>query len=606
MIEVMRKTTYARLFRIVILTVLIIALIATTAGCGGQPAVASVARGGVIDLTGTSLDAAEPLELTGTWEFYWQKLVDPAAFQAGAAPAPDALIRMPRYWNEVRGKEGVFPSSGYATYHCVLQLRPGMGNLAFSLADVFSAYDLYLNGRLVLSNGRVGKEAAAEYARIIPRTVYFRPDTETLHLTLHVSNHLSRDAGIGVFRLGGEERVRRMDELSVAGDLFLFGAILIVGLYHLLLFLLRRDNSNFLFFGLFCLATALRTALMGRRLAQFLFPSLTAGIFSALEYLTIPLMVISLSAFFLVTFRIKWFRPAHYIVIGLSGVYLFFLVATPPNVSAVALSIYQTCILAFGILLVVMHVGAIRNGTRGAVGSLISFLPFFATAVNDILHYNQVINTFYMIPWGVFLLILFQAGNLAVQFSRNYRAVQVLSERLTALDKLKDAVLANTSHEIRTPLVGIIGIAESVLEGATGRVNEELARKMHIIIAGSRRLSNLLNDILDFTRLKYKELELARRPVDFKKLCDTAFLFSRPLTAGKDIVLENRIPPGFPEVAGDPARLQQILHNLIDNAIKFTEQGGVTVTAYKMGSTGWFSVADTGRGDSGGKTGPDI
>jgi two-component system sensor histidine kinase ChiS len=414
---------------------------------------------------------------------------------------------------------------------------------------------------------------------------------------IQVANFQERDAGMRFMKLGSERAIMEEQNIAVGADLFLFGGILLVGLYHFLLFfLLKRKEKSYLYVGILCVVVAARTILMGTRLLHFILSSFDSYAYLLLEYLTVPLITVFFSAFFLSYLRYRWFKGLHISISALSLVYIGFLFLTPLAVSGNVLSIYQFIILIFGIILLVTIVAAVLKRKEGALILLSGFLIFFITAVNDVLNYNRIILTFYMIPWGVFFFIMFQAGSLAVTLTKAFQSVEKLSRRLTILDKLKDAVLANTSHEIRTPLVGIIGIAESILEGTTGRVNEELARKMHIIISGSRRLSNLLNDILDFSQLKYKELVINKKAVNMFKLCHTVFLFSRPLLMGKDIALENKIPKDFPLVLGDPGRLQQILHNLIDNAIKFTEKGTISVSAFKMGTTAYFSVEDTGRG----------
>jgi signal transduction histidine kinase len=153
------------------------------------------------------------------------------------------------------------------------------------------------------------------------------------------------------------------------------------------------------------------------------------------------------------------------------------------------------------------------------------------------------------------------------------------NKRLRRVDKLKDEFLANTSHELRTPLNGIIGIAESMIDGATGQLTPQQIRNLSMVSGSGRRLASLVNDILDFSKLKHREIELQIRPVNMQALADVVLNLSQLLVQNKDVRLANAVPVETPLVAGDENRLQQILYNLLGNAIKFTSEGTITVSA---------------------------
>ncbi len=171
-----------------------------------------------------------------------------------------------------------------------------------------------------------------------------------------------------------------------------------------------------------------------------------------------------------------------------------------------------------------------------------------------------------------------------------------VNERLRQVDRLKDDFLANTSHELRTPLNGIIGIAESLLEGAAGPPSEEMKLNLSMVFASGKRLASLVNDILDFSKLKTHVLELQQKPLDLHSLADIVVRLSHPLIGAKQIQLVNAVKTSLPSVSADENRLQQILLNLVSNAIKFTESGQVTVSATVTNSQMEISVTDTGIG----------
>ena len=170
------------------------------------------------------------------------------------------------------------------------------------------------------------------------------------------------------------------------------------------------------------------------------------------------------------------------------------------------------------------------------------------------------------------------------------------NEDLTRLDQLKDEFLANTSHELRTPLNGIVGLAESLLGGTTGQLPEQTNRSLAMIASSGRRLTNLINDILDFSKLRHKDLNLRLQPVDIRAISEIILTLSQPLVGEKNLQLINQIPVNIPIVMADENRVQQILYNLVGNAIKFTEKGNVTISAQISGQHVLISVSDTGIG----------
>ncbi len=188
-----------------------------------------------------------------------------------------------------------------------------------------------------------------------------------------------------------------------------------------------------------------------------------------------------------------------------------------------------------------------------------------------------------------------------VERQRFIEQLEIKNKELEKLDQIKNDFLANTSHELRTPLNGIIGIAESLIEGATGSLSSHTKKNLALIVSSGRRLSNLINDILDFSKLRYKEIELQLKPVRLRELVEVVLTINETLSRRKNLPLINEIPEDLPLVLGDENRLQQILHNLIGNAIKFTDSGEIRVTAQvQKNSEGVdrvaVTVSDTGIG----------
>lgn len=175
---------------------------------------------------------------------------------------------------------------------------------------------------------------------------------------------------------------------------------------------------------------------------------------------------------------------------------------------------------------------------------------------------------------------LAQAFNsMAAELRASFATLEAQNAQLQRLSRLKDEFLANTSHELRTPLNGIIGIAESLIDGATGPLAASTHDNLTLIVSSGRRLANLINDILDFAKLKHQNLELHLKPISLEAIAEIVLVLSKPLIGQKNLQLVNAIDSNLPPVRGDENRLQQILHNLVGNGIKFTDSGTIEISA---------------------------
>lgn len=173
------------------------------------------------------------------------------------------------------------------------------------------------------------------------------------------------------------------------------------------------------------------------------------------------------------------------------------------------------------------------------------------------------------------------------------RQLRAAREELRRIDALKDQFLANTSHELRTPLHGIIGLAEAMQARLQYPENQD---DISMIIASGRRLSYLVDDILDVSRLRNADIALQRKPVHLRSMAEVVVRTLGPLTAGKQIELRNEIPEDLPAAFADENRLLQVFFNLAGNAVKFTPYGEVRIGASLAGDQLEVFVADTGIG----------
>ena len=182
------------------------------------------------------------------------------------------------------------------------------------------------------------------------------------------------------------------------------------------------------------------------------------------------------------------------------------------------------------------------------------------------------------------LAIAIQQANLYEQsqqeIAERKQAEQQLTEtnqQLARATRLKDEFLANMSHELRTPLNSILGMNEALQEEVFGGINERQLKALQTIESSSRHLLALINDILDVAKIESGQVTLELTATDLDSLCQSSLAFIKQQALAKRIKLIPRIPKHLPEIMLDERRIRQVLINLLNNAVKFTLEGG-TIT----------------------------
>ena len=198
---------------------------------------------------------------------------------------------------------------------------------------------------------------------------------------------------------------------------------------------------------------------------------------------------------------------------------------------------------------------------------------------------------------------LAQQGAVALRSAQLFDHTQRTADHLRTLDRLKSEFLANMSHELRTPLNSIIGYSEIMLMGINGPLNDDMTEDMEAIRNSGQHLLRLINDILDLAKIEAGKMSLEIKELELSGLFDEVRVSHAALLRNRLVSMMVDIAPDVPPIYADRVRLNQILTNLVSNAIKFTEEGTISLRvthdaefAGKIGGRVAISVEDQGIG----------
>ena len=194
------------------------------------------------------------------------------------------------------------------------------------------------------------------------------------------------------------------------------------------------------------------------------------------------------------------------------------------------------------------------------------------------------------------LAVLANQVAIALENARLYEELSASNAQLLQASRLKSQFLASMSHELRTPLNSIIGFSKVLLNRLDGDLTERQETYIRSVHNSGTHLLQLINGILDFSRIEAGKLEMASEEVDLHELIDECIESSMPLARGKLLKLEKTVPLELPRLVADRTKVKQILLNLLSNAIKFTTQGRVLVGVQAEAEGVHVRVSDTGIG----------
>jgi two-component system, sensor histidine kinase ChiS len=570
------------------------------------------ADNGVLDLSNWDFEHQGTIKLNGKWEFYWNKLLIYDDLRKNNETS-DLFINVPDVWNKYKIENKKVNGFGYATYRLKIKIGDNSDELSLRLGSISSSYNLYINEKLLASSGTVGDSKQRFIPEYKANIVVFKPPANEFDIIIQVSNFSYSRGGIWRdIQLGTRNQIAEVWQSFIIRDVFLVGSLFVMAVYFLNFFLLRRKEKVYLYFVLLCSGLIVRTIIMGSYLIYKMIPFVNYNMLIFLEYMTVYWEVILVLDVVFSLFSEEFSRNIVRFINMIAICQTIFTIVAPIRLYTKLIFIDEAILFIIIIYGEYVILKAVKNRRKGSILMLIGTIIILLSFLHDILSQNNIITNTAgeLSSIGFLLIIVIQSLIISSNFSHSFDEKEMLTiklketlekekqltEELIRANKIKDEFITNTSYEFRTPLNGIINIIQSLLKGVEGKLNAIQNQSLDIVMASSRRLYNLINDILDITNMKYNDIKLHQKPLDIVMIM-TNILFELDYLKGKkEIVFESCMPKDLPCVFCDEERLRQILYSLLGNALKYTEKGKITVQAMQIEKMLLISIKDTGIG----------
>ncbi len=549
---------------------------------------------GELNLQDWNAEEYGTLLLDGEWAFYPNRLLADEGMPADAGPV---TVEVPGKWENAGGQEDPSPY-GFGSYRLLIRTDPEKRmNYSIYVPSVRSASEVYVNGVRLAGSGKVAVSQDQYVAENLPYTTTFMPDEQgMIDLVIQAANF--EDArGSGIVRsvkFGTEEAVGNRVKFSSSVQLLAVMLFMTFAVYAVILYFLGSRDKQLLYFSLLSFCVALGNLL-----------SFDEKIFHQLIYmgyewdfrLANAVLVLGCYALLVCTAHRElpyWGRVSS----AFSAILLMVAAATLVLEPRQIIGLFPVYYLLVGISAIVSSVAVIQRFSRGRRGNLLLLLALvavihhFAWAViwresgTSVVHY----------PFDLLIAASFLSAIWFKNYFDTHAETRELAITLKRINEQKDQFLANTSHEFKNPLHGMLGMSQSILERERDSLQPRSVKELGTILSVGRRMTQLLNDLLEVRSLQDGNPQLDKKAVRVRPVIDGVVDMLRFIGDAKGLEIVNCVAEDFPPVMADENRLTQIFYNLIHNALKFTDEGRVTIRASIEGEKASFTISDTGIG----------
>lgn len=400
---------------------------------------------GYVDLTSWDFEEDGNAKLNTTWEIYFNQFISPNDFKSNQQLKP-AYINLPANKLSFKDIKPFDSDYFYATLRTKVKIKNPSEIMGIKASLILSSYKIYVDGHLLGEIGKVGNSKDNSTTKYKNLVAFFEPKNEEIEIVIHASDFHLGDCIIAPLDIGYANNIHTENKFALSKELFLFGILFIIGIYHLGLYYKRRKDKSPLYFSILCFIVSLRMLLVGERfIIQIL--DLPHEILSRLGYLTAYSAPIAIAGFLYYT--LDGLFPKRLFTISLYTS-IFFSIST----LVLEYKYYNWLTIPFTAFILIFLIYCISKLIIGFVHHweyadhvLFGLLLFGIAIINDIIYQFVLINKGSMVPFGVAAFTITQAFTLASKFSKAFSTAEQLT--LEKEEILLDLKNANTTLEMR-------------------------------------------------------------------------------------------------------------------------------------------------------------
>ena len=549
---------------------------------------------GVIDLKDHNLNK-DIADLNGEWEFYSGKLIEPG----GDFRKKDMeYVKVPGDWETYLSGEGLENGSG--TYRLKVQV-PEDEVYAIKAKTIRTSYRIYLNGEKVAQAGNPSIDTEEFESQSKYRTGAGTSKDGELEVLIHITSLNYRSGGIQKpIELGTYDSIVRADKKAIASDTLLVAICLTLSIYFLLLYLQRNRQTYLVYFSGVNFFMGLYLSTMNEQVLDILYE------YSHNARVEMQIITIVLTSLCFLRFVHHFFKrySSKKLVDIISG--------------------FMAFVLLFSLVIIrreeITNLGRLQIGT--VISVAIAYVYMFYILVKAIYRRTEFIEYILIIVasigsyWGILFIKTFKEvtlGNTPVfivgtmmfsiaaltihRLQADYEEAKRLSQKLKKYDEQKDNFFAKASVKFKESLESILESIKSLLEGQYGDLNEIQQGNLFKVSQETEGLRRISDDLMDVSIISNENIELSKNPIDVYKKVEEVLKEIRILKDYKrSIRIKNKVADDFPVLKGDSNKFNQIIYDLLDNALKYTKEGEIIISAQVVDGQGEIKIKDTGIG----------
>jgi len=554
-----------------------------------QPSTEPSIKQGELDLRDWDASQDDVFLLDGEWELYPSQFL----MEENGAPAQSEFIEVPDGWDT--GDESPF---GYASYRLRIYVDPDQDmNYSIHVPSIRSSSEIYVNGRLLVTSGEVATTKGEQTAENLPFVSTFAADEDgVIDLVVQAANFTDiRSSGIiRSIKFGSQPAVNEETTFSISMQVFTAVIFLIHAVYAFILYIMGNREKRLLYFSLlsFCITLAHALTTDDKLFHQLIYMGYDWDFKLAnLAYLIGGFALLESTIHRNLPYWRKVYPVFTVILLATAGSIIFL----NPSQMMPFFPLYNGLVAVAGLVAIVAVWKEFSQNKRGNFLLILSVVALLHQIVwLSIWRENGISLIHY--PFDLIIAV----GCFGALWFKNYFNMHVetkeLAAKLQRTNEQKDEFLADTSHEFKTPLHGMLNLSESVLNRESAGMEERSIREMNTVLSVGRRMSVLLNDLLDVQGLQEDGLKLQKKGIRLQPIVTGILDMMQYHIQAKDLHMVNQIPDDFPLLYADENRVTQIMLNLIHNAIKYTNEGEILIKASIQNGKAHITVQDTGVG----------